>query len=174
MKRSVAAALVTLALFGSPAFGDTQFVTDIDDVEGKLDIGQLRFAHDGKKYEFTINFYDKWKVKTLKAGNGGLNIYMDTIGAAGSGFNYYATVVKTGSGLDCILYRANGNQAGNGKAHKDGKAVTCTIPKKKVFRDRALFEWSINSNWKTGNGDFKHDYAPNDGYYTHIISQDEG
>jgi hypothetical protein len=170
MKKTLAAALLILALLTSPAFGGVQLVTDLNDVEGTLDIGQLRFAH-GKKYSFSITFYEKWKVKTLKAGNGGLNIYMDTAGHEDSAFNYYAIIVKDSSGLDCLAYNRGGKLVANGKAVKNGKQVTCKLPKKGIKRERSLFEWSIDANWQVDGDDYAHDYAPNDGFYTHIIPQ---
>jgi hypothetical protein len=99
-----AAAIITIAVMAVVAGAhDTDFL-DPDDARGKLDVKQVRFAHDPGPPTWTIVTFSEWTTASMWD-RGYLMILLDTEG--GVGVEYYLLVRSAGTTLEGSLWRAH-------------------------------------------------------------------
>ena len=97
-----AAALVTVAVVAAIAGAhDTDF-NDPDDTRGKLDIEQVRLAHQPGPPKWTLATFGEWRTAEIWD-RGYLMVFLDTQGGAGA--EHYLLVRSSGVVLEGSLWR---------------------------------------------------------------------
>jgi len=99
-----AAAIITIALMAVVAGAhDTDFL-DPDDARGRLDVKQVRFAHDPGPPTWTIVTFSEWSTASMWD-RGYQMILLDTQGGVGA--EYYLLVRSAGTTIEGSLWRAH-------------------------------------------------------------------
>jgi hypothetical protein len=169
MKRITLATLMLLLLAASaPAYAHVQKVRDPDDVNGRLDIKKISLEHDFD-YVFTIKMQSGWGPKAIKAGRGGINVYVDSAGD--ERFNYLLVIAKDKKkNISCLVYNRKGDLKSKADAKKtSGTTVNCEVRPGTFRRDRKNFKWAVQTSWRLSKDSYTFDYAPNEGFVRHKI-----
>jgi hypothetical protein len=147
----VAVTVVALAL---PALAHHTDQVDADDTDGKLDLEQVAFDHEGAPTWRMVTF-PTWTVRSIWD-RGTFIVRLDTKGDATADF--IAVVRSDGRRLVAALYRLrrDGREVEQTvlRTDKDGsKAVSLTIPLREVSigPKRTSYFWSVLSSFTGGN-----------------------
>ena len=147
----VAVTLVALAL---PALAHHTDQVDPDDTEGKLDLAQVAFDHEGAP-SWRMATFSSWTVRSIWD-RGTFIVQLDTKGDAAADF--VAVVRSDGRRLVAALYRLrrDGREIELSVLRTDkggSKAVTLTIPLREISvgPNRTSYSWSVLSSFTGGN-----------------------
>jgi len=147
----VAVTLVALAL---PALAHHTDQVDPDDTEGKLDLAQVAFDHEGAP-SWRMATFSSWTVRSIWD-LGTFIVQLDTKGDAAA--DYVAVVRSDGRRLVAALYRLRRDgreiELSVLRTEKNGsKAVTLTVPLREVSigPNRTSYSWSVLSSFTGGN-----------------------
>ena len=147
----VAVTLVALAL---PALAHHTDQVDPDDTEGKLDLAQVAFDHEGAP-SWRMATISSWTVRSIWD-RGTFIVQLDTRGDAAADF--VAVVRSDGRRLVAALYRLrrDGREIELSVLRTDkggSKAVTLTIPLREVSigPNRTSYSWSVISSFTGGS-----------------------
>jgi hypothetical protein len=147
----VAVTLVALAL---PALAHHTDQVDPDDTEGKLDLAQVAFDHEGAP-SWRMATFSSWTVRSIWD-LGTFIVQLDTKGDAAADF--VAVVRSDGRRLVAALYRLrrDGREIELSVLRTDkggSKAVTLTIPLREISvgPNRTSYSWSVLSSFTGGN-----------------------
>jgi hypothetical protein len=97
-------AVLTVALLALVAGAHDTDLTDPDDARGKLDVKQVRLAHQPGPPQWTIVTFGEWRTAEMWD-RGYLMVLLDTQG--GGGAEYYLLVRSVGVALQGSLWRAH-------------------------------------------------------------------
>jgi hypothetical protein len=149
-----AMAAITAIALALPALAHHTDQIDPDDTDGKLDLEQAAFDHEGAP-TWRMATFSSWTVRSIWD-RGNFIVQLDTKGDAAA--DYVAVVRSNGRRLIASLYRLrrNGQQieVTSLRTDRDGsKAVTLTIPLREVSigSDRTSYSWSVLSSFTGGN-----------------------
>lgn len=147
----VAATLVALAL---PALAHHTDQVDPDDTDGKLDLEQVAFDHEGAP-SWRMATFPSWTVRSIWD-RGAFIVQLDTQGDAA--VDFIAVVRSDGRRLVGVLYRLRRDgreiELTVLRTDKDGpKAVSVTVPLREVSigPNRTSYSWSALSSFTEGN-----------------------
>ena len=147
----VAVTLVALAL---PALAHHTDQVDPDDTEGKLDLAQVAFDHEGAP-SWRMATFSSWTVRSIWD-LGTFIVQLDTKGDAAADF--VAVVRSDGRLLVAALYRLrrDGREIELSVLRTDkggSKAVALTIPLREISigPNRTSYSWSVLSSFMGGN-----------------------
>jgi hypothetical protein len=147
----VAVTVVALAL---PALAHHTDQVDPDDTDGKLDLAQVAFDHEGAP-TWQLSTFSSWTVRSLWD-RGTFIVQLDTKGDAAT--DLIAVVRSDGRRLVAALYRLRRDgreiELTALRTDKDGsKAVTLTVPLREVSigPNRISYSWSVLSSFTGGN-----------------------
>jgi hypothetical protein len=147
----VAVTLVALAL---PALAHHTDQVDPDDTDGKLDLNQVAFDHEGAP-SWRMATFSSWTVRSIWD-RGTFVVELDTKGDAAADF--VAVVRSDGRRLVAALYRLRRDgreiELTALRTDKDGpKAVSLTVPLREVSigPNRTSYSWSVLSSFTGGN-----------------------
>ena len=145
---------ITVIVLALPARAHHTDQIDPDDTDGKLDLEQVAFDHEGAP-TWRMATFSSWTVRSIWD-RGNFIVQLDTKGDAAA--DYVAVVRSNGRRLIASLYRLrrNGQQieVTSLRTDRDGsKAVTLTIPLREVSigPDRTSYSWSVLSSFTGGN-----------------------
>jgi hypothetical protein len=95
--------LVGLVTFtAAPAHADHTDLIDLDDVEGLLDLEEVRFRHDGGPYAWVFRTFAEWTTKKIWD-EGFFVVRLDTMGSPEA--DYLALLRSTGREMQGELFR---------------------------------------------------------------------
>ena len=147
----VAITVVALAL---PALAHHTDQVDPDDTDGKLDLEQVAFDHEGAP-TWQLSTFSSWSVRSLWD-RGTFIVQLDTKGDAAT--DLIAVVRSDGRRLVAALYRLrrDGREIELTALRTDkygSKAVTLTVPLREVSigPNRISYSWSVLSSFTGGN-----------------------
>ena len=145
---------VTVIALAVPALAHHTDQVDPDDTEGKLDLEQVAFDHEGAP-SWRMATFASWTVRSIwDLGN--FIVQLDTKGDAAA--DYVAVVRSDGRRLVAALYRLRRDgreiELSVLRTEKNGsKAVTLTVPLREVSigPNRTSYSWSVLSSFTGGN-----------------------
>jgi hypothetical protein len=147
--------VVTVVALALPAMAHHTDQVDPDDTDGKLDLEQVAFDHEGAPSWRMSTFSSSWTVRSIWD-RGTFIVQLDTKGDAAADF--IAVVRSDGRRLVAALYRLRRDgreiELTALRTDKDGsKAVTLTVPLREVSigQNRISYSWSVLSSFTGGN-----------------------
>jgi hypothetical protein len=145
---------VTLFAFALPALAHHTDQVDPDDTDGKLDLEQVAFDHEGAP-SWRMATFSSWTVRSIWD-LGTFIVQLDTKGDAAADF--IAVVRSDGHRLVAALYRLRRDgreiELTALRSGKEGsKAVMVTVPLREVSigANRTSYSWSVLSSFTGGN-----------------------
>jgi hypothetical protein len=145
---------VTLFALALPALAHHTDQVDPDDTDGKLDLEQVAFDHEGAP-SWRMATFSSWTVSSIWD-RGTFIVQLDTKGDATADF--VAVVRSDGRRLVAALYRLRRDgreiELTVLRTNKDGpKAAAVTIPLREVSigPNRSSYSWSLLSSFTGGN-----------------------
>ena len=146
--------VVTLIAFALPALAHHTDQVDPDDTDGKLDLEEVGFDHEGAPSWQMVTF-PTWTVRSIWD-RGNFIVQLDTKGDATADF--VAVVRSDGRRLVAALFRLRRDgreiEVTSLRTDKDGsKAASVTVPLREVSigPNRTSYFWSVLSSFTGGN-----------------------